>query len=128
GARPKGPPERRARGQNRTGARAATEAQPEGSQLLGGSPILAVADFDLIGLAVTAGPATQTVPKNTATAVLTSVQVPTGSDPASIIAGLNPHYRVRGALTRPSPSAPFTVAAASGQPFLVPPLSPAGPP
>src|SRR5947207_3242456 len=46
GARPKRTPERRARGQNRAGARAATEVQPAGSQLLGGSPILAVADFD----------------------------------------------------------------------------------
>src|SRR5258708_16490211 len=65
------------------------------------SPILATADFDLMGLAVTAAPASLTVPKNTPTFVQTSVRVPDGTDPSPIIAGLNPNYRVRGELTGP---------------------------
>ncbi|MCI0489699.1 MAG: hypothetical protein L0229_24180, partial [Blastocatellia bacterium] len=88
--------------------------------------VLATADFDLVGLAVTASPATQTVPKNTATAVLTSVESPPGVDPSEIIASLNPDYRVRGELTGPSLTTPLTVEAPIGQPLPIPPLSRAG--
>ncbi|MDT7780154.1 MAG: large repetitive protein [Acidobacteriota bacterium] len=90
------------------------------------APILAAADFDLVGLAVTASPSTQTVPKNTPTAVLATLQVPEGTDPAQIVAGLNPNLRVRGELTGPSLARPFTVEAPLGQPIPIPPLSQAG--
>ena len=90
------------------------------------SPLLAVADFDLVGLAVTADPPSQTVPKNTPTSVLVSVKVPEGTDPAPIIAGLNPEYRVRGELTGPSFSGPRTIEAPVGQPLPIPPLAQAG--
>ncbi|MBV8856458.1 MAG: carboxypeptidase regulatory-like domain-containing protein, partial [Acidobacteria bacterium] len=90
------------------------------------SPLLAAADFDLVGLAVTANPPSQTVPKNTPTSVLVSVKVPEGTDPAPIIAGLNPEYRVRGELTGPSLSAPRTIEAPVGQPLPIPPLAQAG--
>jgi protocatechuate 3,4-dioxygenase beta subunit len=90
------------------------------------SPLLAAADFDLIGLAVTANPPSQTVPKNTPTSVLVSVKVPEGTDPAPIIAGLNPNYRVRGELTGPSLSGPRTIEAPVGQPLPIPPLAQAG--
>lgn len=89
-------------------------------------PPLATADFDLVGLAVTVSPATQTVPKNTPSAVLTSVKVPEGTDPSLIIAGINPNYRVRGELTGQSMSSPLTVEASIGQPLPIPPLSRAG--
>jgi hypothetical protein len=90
------------------------------------SPVLATADFDLLGLAVTADPATLTVPKNTATSIRTSVRVPEGSDPLNIIAALNPNYRVRGELTGPSLTAPLTLEAPIGQPLNIPALSNAG--
>ncbi|HWC77148.1 MAG TPA: hypothetical protein VG778_06795, partial [Blastocatellia bacterium] len=88
--------------------------------------ILATADFDLIGLAVTASPATQTVPKNTPTAVLTSVQAPPGANPSEIIAGLDPDLRVRGELTGPSLSSPLALEARIGEPLPIPALSRAG--
>jgi hypothetical protein len=87
---------------------------------------LATADFNLIGLGVTVGPATQTVPKNTQTIIQTNVQVPTGTDPRTIIAGLNPNYRVRGELAGPSFTAPLTLEAAIGQPLAIPALPNAG--
>ncbi|MGH9903484.1 MAG: hypothetical protein ACRD68_16880, partial [Pyrinomonadaceae bacterium] len=90
------------------------------------SPVLATADFDLVGLAITAGPATQTVPKNTPTAVLAELQVPEGGDAAEIIAGLDPDYRVRGELSGPSLAAPLTIEAPIGQPLMLPPLARAG--
>ncbi len=90
------------------------------------STVLATADFDLLGLAVTADPATLTVPKNTATSIHTSVRVPEGSDPLNIIAALNPNYRVRGELTGPSLTAPLTLEAPIGQPLNIPALSNAG--
>lgn len=91
-----------------------------------GSLLLAAADFDLVGLAVTAGPETQSVPKNTPTVVLTGVRVPNGTDPAQLVADLNPNLRVRGELTGPSLTAPLGVEAQIGQPLAVPPLSNAG--
>jgi hypothetical protein len=75
------------------------------------SPVLATADFDLLGLAVTVDPASLTVPKNTATSIHTSVRVPEGTDPLNIIAALNPNYRVRGELTGPSLTSPLTLEA-----------------
>jgi hypothetical protein len=90
------------------------------------SPILAAADFDLIGLAVTASPATQSVPKNTPTAVLVAPQVPEGTDVAQIVAGMNPLYRVRGELTGPSFSNPVTLEGPIGQPLAIPAMSQAG--
>ncbi|HEY0407421.1 MAG TPA: LamG-like jellyroll fold domain-containing protein, partial [Pyrinomonadaceae bacterium] len=128
GVRPKRVPEHRAKDKKQNSQSAAAAAtQNEGAdQAQAISAILATADFDLIGLAVTAGPATQTVPKNTPTAVLTSMLVPPGSDPAPIIAGLNPNYRVRGELTGPSLTAPLTVEAPIGQPLPIPALTNAG--
>jgi hypothetical protein len=90
------------------------------------APILAAADFDLIGLAVTASPATQTVPKNTPTGVLATMQVPEGTDPSQVVAGLNPNFRVRGELTGPSLSAPLMIEAPVGQMLPIPALSRAG--
>ena len=90
------------------------------------SRILASADFDLLGLAVTATPATQTVPKNTPTAVLTSVQTPPGVDPAAIIAGLNPAFRVRGELAGPSLPGPIQLEAKIGDPLSIPALTSSG--
>ncbi|HBB87753.1 MAG TPA: hypothetical protein DC047_09075, partial [Blastocatellia bacterium] len=90
------------------------------------SPTLAVADFDLLGLAVTVDPASLTVPKNTPTSIHTSVRVPEGTDPSSIIAALNPNYRVRGELTGPSLTVPLALEALIGQPLNIPPLSNAG--
>jgi hypothetical protein len=98
----------------------------EGASLETLSPVLATTDFNLIGLAVTADPASQTVPKNTPTRVLTSVQAPEGSDIPAIIAGLNPNYRVRGELVGPSFGSPRPVEAAIGQPISIPPLSQSG--
>jgi hypothetical protein len=88
--------------------------------------VLATADFDLIGLAVTVSPASQTVPKNTPTAVLTSIQTPPGVDPAPIVAGLNPNFRIRGELTGPSLSSPLMIEASIGQPLQIPALQTAG--
>ena len=86
------------------------------------SQILASADFNLIGLVGTVNPATQTVPKNIPTAVLTSVQVPEGTDTAPIIAQLNPNYRIRGELSGPSFTSPRVVEARIGQPIQIPPM------
>lgn len=122
GVKPKRTPQRRDRNV-RTGQSKAL-AVPMSNSIL--SPVLATADFDLLGLAVTADPATLTVPKNTATSIHTSVRVPEGSDPLNIIAALNPNYRVRGELTGPSLTAPLTLEAPIGQPLNVPPLSNAG--
>ncbi|MDX6694607.1 MAG: large repetitive protein [Blastocatellia bacterium] len=127
GVRPKRVPEHRTKDKKQNSQSAATAPQNDGAdQAQAISAILATADFDLIGLAITAGPATQTVPKNTPTTVLTSMLVPQGSDPAPIIAGLNPNYRVRGELTGPSLTAPLTVEAPIGQPLPVPALTNAG--
>lgn len=82
--------------------------------------ILASADFNMIGLVGTATPANQTVPKNTPTVVLTSVQVPEGEDPAAIISQLNPNYRIRGELTGPSFTAPRIIEVPIGQQILIP--------
>lgn len=82
--------------------------------------ILASTDFNLIGLVGTVSPQTQTVPKNIPTAVLTSIQVPEGTDPAPIIAGLNPSYRIRGELSGPSFTAPRTVEARIGEAIPIP--------
>jgi hypothetical protein len=82
--------------------------------------ILASVDFNLIGLVGTVNPATQTVPKNIPTAVLTSIQVPDGTDPAPIIAQLNPNYRIRGELSGPSFTAPRIIEAKIGQPLPIP--------
>lgn len=106
--------------------RSSLKADPLLNAALGGQPVLATADFDLIGLAVTAGPATQTVPRNTPTSVLTSMLVPEGSNPSEVAAGLNPNLRVRGELNGPSLNSPVTVEAAVGQPLRLPPLSAAG--
>jgi protocatechuate 3,4-dioxygenase beta subunit len=97
-----------------------------GASLEPASPVLASTDFNLIGLAVTADPASQSVPKNTPTRVLTSIQAPEGADIQAIIAGLNPNYRVRGELVGPSLGGPRPVEAAIGQPIPIPPLSQTG--
>ncbi|HEY6333957.1 MAG TPA: hypothetical protein VI756_31865, partial [Blastocatellia bacterium] len=89
-------------------------------------PVLATADFNLIGLAVTASPASQTVPVNTPTVVNTSVQAPAGTNPSTIISQLNPNYRVMGELTGPSFSSPQELMGSIGQPLQVPPLTVAG--
>ncbi|HKU73806.1 MAG TPA: LamG-like jellyroll fold domain-containing protein [Pyrinomonadaceae bacterium] len=122
GVKPKRTPQRRDR--NVRAGQSKALAVPMSNSIL--SPVLATADFDLLGLAVTADPATLTVPKNTATSIHTSVRVPEGSDPLNIIAALNPNYRVRGELTGPSLTAPLTLEAPIGQPLNVPPLSNAG--
>jgi len=121
GVKPKRTTERRNRRDSKTKALLNTSAN---SSIL--SPILATADFDLLGLAVTADPATLTVPKNTSTSIHTSVRVPEGTDPLSIITALNPNYRVRGELTGPSLTAPLTLEAPIGQPLNIPALSNAG--
>jgi hypothetical protein len=116
----------------RVSERGALKAQKRGnaasraSVLESLSPLLAAADFDLIGLAVNAGPPTQSIPKNTPTIIQTAVQVPPGGDASQLIAGLNPNYRVRGELTGPSLSAPLVVEAPIGQPLSIPPLPNAG--
>lgn len=117
--RPKTPSAKRQSGQTRTPStsRGVDLLRPENLY-----PILASADFNLIGLAVTAGPDTQAVPKNTPTIIQTSVQTPAGVDPQTVIAGLNPNYRVRGELTGPSFTSPLTVEAQIGQPLNIPPL------
>src|SRR5215467_5913813 len=89
-------------------------------------PVLATADFDLLGLAITAGPATQTVPKNTPTIVNTSVQVPAGTDPILIIGQLSSTYLVKGELSGPSLSTPLGLQARVGQPLQIPGLSKPG--
>ena len=122
GVKPKRTPQRRDR--NRAEVKGKALVAPMSSSIL--SPVLATADFDLLGLAVTADPATLTVPKNTATSIHTSVRVPEGSDPLNIIAALNPNYRVRGELTGPSLTTPLTLEAPIGQPLNIPALSNAG--
>ncbi len=119
-------PKRPQQPKSKTGRSLSVTRESGASIAEGLSPILAMADFDLTGLAVTAGPASITVPKNTPTVVQTSVQVPEGTDPATIIAGLNPNYRVRGELTGPSLTNPLTLEAPIGQPLKIPPLSNAG--
>lgn len=121
GVKPKRTTERRNRRDSKTKALLNTSAN---SSIL--SPTLATADFDLLGLAVTADPATLTVPKNTSTSIHTSVRVPEGTDPFSIITALNPNYRVRGELTGPSLTAPLTLEAPIGQPLNIPALGNAG--
>lgn len=86
------------------------------------SPVLAATDFNLIDLVGTVNPTNQTVPKNIPTAVLTSIQVPEGENPATIISGLNPNYRIRGELTGPSLTSPRIIEAAIGQSLPIPPL------
>jgi hypothetical protein len=128
GVQPKRPATRRTGDalKGRSAAKTATMMTGEGQSSGAASPVLATADFDLIGLAVTVDPATQTVPKNTPTAVLTGVQVPLGGDASNILAGINPNYRVRGELSGPSMTAPLMIEAAIGQPLRIPPLSVAG--
>ncbi len=121
GVKPKRPTPVRVKGRPGLKSTNATSAVSEGL-----SPILATADFDLSGLAVTAGPASLTVPKNTPTFIQTSVNVPAGTDAAAIIAQLNPNYRVRGELTGPSLTSPLTLEASIGQPLNLPGLSNAG--
>lgn len=88
--------------------------------------VLASTDFNLIGLVGTVTPTNQTVPKNIPTAVLTSIQVPEGEDPATIISQLNPNYRIRGELTGPSFTSPRMVEAPIGQQISIPPMPNAG--
>ncbi len=104
----------------------ATEQGSSPQALQAFSPVLATADFDLIGLAVAASPASQTVPKNTPTSILTSLQLPEGADHALALAGMNPNYRVRGELVGPSLSSPLTIEAPVGQPLRLPALTTAG--
>ncbi|MFN0124808.1 MAG: carboxypeptidase regulatory-like domain-containing protein, partial [Blastocatellia bacterium] len=99
--------------------------QPDIAAILAGAA-LATADFDLIGLAVRVDPATQTVPKNTPTGILTSLQLPEGADPGPILASLNPNYRIRGDLSGPSFTGPRIVEAKIGDPLLIPPMNQAG--
>ncbi len=90
------------------------------------APILASTDFNLLGLAVIANPASQTVPKNIPTAILTSIQVPDGQDPNEIISQLNPNYRVRAELVGPSFATPQLLETSIGQQLAIPPLPVAG--
>jgi hypothetical protein len=122
GVKPKRTTDRRARTKRDSKNKSLTDTSS--NSIL--SPVLATADFDLLGLAVTADPATLTVPKNTATSIRTSVRVPEGTDPLNIIAALNPNYRVRGELTGPSLTAPLALEAPIGQPLNIPALSNAG--
>jgi hypothetical protein len=125
GVKPKRPVERRDRTRTTngrsTGSKAATSVITNSL-----SPVLATADFDLLGLAVTVDPPSLTVPKNTPTSLHTSISVPEGSDPTALIAALNPNYRVRGELTGPSLTGPLTLEALIGQPLNIPALSNAG--
>ncbi|HVF50567.1 MAG TPA: hypothetical protein VNA19_10805, partial [Pyrinomonadaceae bacterium] len=123
-AAPSGAPSKQ-RG-NTPAAATRPEGQPTEMRAESLAPVLATADFDLVGLNVSASPATQSVPKNTPSAVLTSVQMPEGSDPAQIIAAMNPNYRVRGELTGPSLGSPQVVEARIGQPLPIPALAQAG--
>ena len=90
------------------------------------SPILATIDFNLYGLSISVNPATQTVPKNTPTILQTSLNVPEGVDPNSIIAGLPANYRIRGELSGPSLTSPLPLEARIGSPFEIPALTTAG--
>lgn len=118
-----------AKNQNKNGAPArmlSPYAKSVGDAADPSRPVLAVADFNLIGLAVAAAPATQTVPKNTPTVVNTTVLVPFGTDPQEIIAGLSPNLRVRGDLVGPSLTSPLTIEAPIGEPLAIPALTRAG--
>ena len=86
------------------------------------APILATVDFNMIGLVGTASPANQTVPKNTPTAVLTSIQLPEGEDAAAIIAQLNPNYRIKGELIGPSFNSPRQFEVPIGEQIPIPPM------
>jgi hypothetical protein len=123
GVKPKRPsPRRDARGNIKAGANQAAAGVVTNSL----SPVLATADFDLLGLAVVVDPVSLTVPKNTPTSIHTSIRVPEGTDPSALIAALNPNYRVRGELTGPSLTGPLTLEASIGQPLNIPALSNAG--
>src|SRR6266404_161104 len=126
GVKPKRTTERRGKRSASKLSISSVSGVAESSIVDGTSPILATADFDLVGLAVTAGPSSLTVPKNTPTSIQTSVRVPDGTDPATIIGELNPNYRVRGELTGPSLTAPLTLEAPIGQALNIPPLTNAG--
>ena len=89
-------------------------------------PVLASADFNLLGLGVTASPANQTVPKNVPTQILTDLQVPDGQDSAQIITQLNPKFKVRGELVGPSFGSPQMLETAIGQPLNLPAMAVAG--
>lgn len=106
--------------------RAAGHGETPDATALSAGPVLAETDFALLGLAATASPATQTVPKHTATLINTSLAVPPGTDPTALIASLNPAYRVRGELVGPSLATPLPLEAALGQPLSIPPLAQAG--
>lgn len=98
----------------------------KGGPVLGkGGPVLATADYDLVGFSVLVSPASQTVPKNQPTAVLTTVAGPDGGD-LGTPGGLNPNYRVRGVLSGPSFPSPITVEAAIGEPISIPALTTTG--
>ena len=112
--------------QTRSGEKSGDDALRTDGSAENLAPPLATTDFDLIGLAVTVQPAAQTVPKNTATGILTSVQVPEGTNPQEIIANLNPNYRIRGELVGPSFTSPQTIETRIGETLFVPPLSVAG--
>ncbi|HQU82396.1 MAG TPA: Ig-like domain-containing protein [Pyrinomonadaceae bacterium] len=110
-----------------------SERLRQASRLVGNSPEensllapLATTEFNLIGLVGTVAPATQTVPKNIATAVNTSIQIPDGEDPAPILAGLNPNYRIRGELVGPSLTSPLTIEAPLGSALPIPALQNVG--
>jgi hypothetical protein len=125
GVKPKRTIERRDK--NRRDAKAVANRGDLGTAITESlSPVLAAVDFDLLGLAVIADPVSLTVPKNTPTVIHTSIRVPDGTDPSSIIAALNPNYRVRGELTGPSLTAPLELEALIGQPLNIPPLNNAG--
>src|SRR6266480_5080327 len=87
GVKPKRPPERRDK--TRTNTRSGTNRASENLINNSLSPVLATADFDLLGLAVTVDPPSLTVPKNTPTSIHTSISVPQGTDPTALIAALN---------------------------------------
>lgn len=92
----------------------------------GVGPAIATTRFDLVGLNIASGPITQSVPVNTPTAVTTTLQVPVGSNPQQILAGLNPNYRIRGDLSGPSFAMPRPLEARIGEPLLVPVMSKTG--
>lgn len=92
---------------------ASSTATP-GSTTVPRAALPASVDFNLFGLVATAAPASQTLPKNTATRILIDAQPGTANS--------NPNYRVRGELSGPSFGQALVIEAPLGQPLSIPPL------
>lgn len=87
--------------------------------------VLSRAEIEVYGLMLRVSPETQTVPKDYATIVSAYLQVPEGSDPASVPA-FAPGAEVHATLRGPGLASPRALVTPLGTPFDIPALNRAG--